>query len=323
MSRPLAPSIVIGFDARPEAPGLARTVGQLLRQAGCHLVDIGVSSGPLTAFAVRHLAARAGVWISGADAPVGWSGLDLLTSSGGLPPAELLRQLVETAPASRPARGGGELETFDPIPAYQADLTRALREVRAVRSLLAAANPLTQVIGERVLSETACRVTWSAELQRGLPVPVVAEQTLQAELFAGISEDGRQLATADERGVRLLPQQLLAILADAHVSQRGTVRIAYDRHTWAPMVDAAPVCAATYIPVDSRFGETISARMSETTADLGLDRHGQVWQGGLAPVCDALQVLAGILSGLSVRTGSLSRWVGEAPERLQPAGGLA
>lgn len=92
------PTLVIGYDERPFSPDIVTGVIRAARRMGCQIVDVSLITGPGLWFAVDHLQASAGVFVTGSGCEPSWTGLDFVgpgarpwsrvSAEGGEPRAE-------------------------------------------------------------------------------------------------------------------------------------------------------------------------------------------------------------------------------------------
>ena len=76
--RRAGPTVVIGHDERPSSPDIVMGVAASLRRMGCAVVDVSRCTEPCFRFAVDHLQAAAGIYVTGAGCGPAWTGLDFV-----------------------------------------------------------------------------------------------------------------------------------------------------------------------------------------------------------------------------------------------------
>lgn len=103
--RKARPSVVVGHDERPSSPDIVTGVAGALRQWGCQVIDIGTASTPCFWFAVDHLRASGGIFVTGAGCDPAWTGLNFAGPLG--------------TPLSMPSRGNPECGTATLESAWQ------------------------------------------------------------------------------------------------------------------------------------------------------------------------------------------------------------
>ncbi len=131
--RSVGPTVVIGQDSRASSPDLCVGISTSLRTMGCEVVDVGRVSGPCLTFAVEHLQAEAGLYVTGSGCPLSWTGIDIV-GAGGIPWStngtleDIERRYNGDVP--RPTRRGGSQRFFDASVPYRASLLKHFQELR-------------------------------------------------------------------------------------------------------------------------------------------------------------------------------------------------
>ena len=74
--------MVLGRDARPSSPLISQLVSATLQALGIHVVDLGLSTTPTVAMAIRHAQAQGGIVISASHNPADWNALKLFNQAG-------------------------------------------------------------------------------------------------------------------------------------------------------------------------------------------------------------------------------------------------
>lgn len=90
--------VIIGRDARPSGKMISSLVSANLQSLGIDVIDLGLTTTPTLALAVREQAAVGGLMISASHNPNNWNALKLLTAAGFLSEqanAELLEIAAE------------------------------------------------------------------------------------------------------------------------------------------------------------------------------------------------------------------------------------
>jgi len=74
--------IILARDSRPSGAGFATVVGAALREAGCHVLDVGLCSTPGAKLMVLELEAQGAVILTASHNPQPWNGLKLIRGDG-------------------------------------------------------------------------------------------------------------------------------------------------------------------------------------------------------------------------------------------------
>ncbi|HUP72259.1 MAG TPA: hypothetical protein VM282_04365 [Acidimicrobiales bacterium] len=184
----LRPTIVIGFDARRNSRVFARDTAAVIASQGGYAIALeGPLPTPVLAFAVRHLAADAGVMVTASHNPAQDNGYKVYLSDGAqlTPPhdaeiEELMANAslpeVELAPPST----GGRVETYrgDIIAEYLEAVLRGLLPDEGASQLKVVYTPLHGV-GRDAFVRAAVRV--------GISPTVVPSQADPDPLFPTVS----------------------------------------------------------------------------------------------------------------------------------------
>jgi phosphomannomutase len=312
------PAVVIGHDQRPYSPDLVTGVASKLRWMGCQVIDVGLVSKPCFWFAVDHLQALAGVYVTGSGCEPSWSGLDML-GKGAQPYSQggLLEQVEQrfVAGYSRPTRQAGRQRLHQVIVPYEAALWKHFHALRPLRICYGCPTPMVRRSIEHLFEKLPCRLyrVDVPERIRNLAAPddpdlgrlsasIVGRQ---ADLGILIDDDGQRCAILDEGG-RLVPSKAIsAILAEAALAEEPGGPIAIEAST----IDELQ-------PIVERWGgqtldgsETLasmSQAMRTHQALLGGGRSGRFWFRESFPSCDAILTTAKLLQALSRSDAPLS-----------------
>jgi phosphomannomutase len=152
-------SVVIGYDGRKKADRFAKIVAQVMAGNGIkvYLVDKPCPS-PVAGYAVIDKNADGGIMLTASHNPPEFLGLKYITEKVMVAPAEVTDQFIENLKGLKPAdvQSGGEIEFFDPKPAYIAKI-KSLVDIEKIKAsnLKVLINPMNGVgIGylEEILS---------------------------------------------------------------------------------------------------------------------------------------------------------------------------
>lgn len=302
------PSIVVGYDERPSSPAILSAVIDALRMMGCPVIDVGLASRPCFAFAVDHLQAAGGLFVSGAGCDAAWSGLDLYREAAA--PLSLGNGLEEVrkryhSGVTRPTRSAAFQRAFQAGVPYEAGLWKHFHALRPLRVVSAVRpRPARRTI-RKLFSRLPCElfeVETTAAINEPLKHEVLLERIStrvrkrQAHLGILIDDDGARCWFIDDRGRLVDPLSLTAMLS---------IQSRLD-HPNAPIVveSAATEKIQTMLPpVEILAGGdsvgAMSGRMRESNASFGGGQSHCYWFRESYPACDAILTLAHVLQGLS------------------------
>ncbi|MGH7128085.1 MAG: hypothetical protein ACREIV_05925, partial [Planctomycetaceae bacterium] len=172
-------AVVAGHDERPSSPDLMAGVVASLGRMGCEVIDIGLCTKPCFWFAVDHLQAAAGVFVTGSGCDASWTGLDFALRGGtplsrGVERREERFELREDPkahrprpmgslvsdlpsleerlrrPVNRPTRHGGVRRSFCAAVPYEAALWKHFHALRPLVVCLGCPVPLIRRTLERL-----------------------------------------------------------------------------------------------------------------------------------------------------------------------------
>lgn len=74
--------VILARDSRPSGEGFAVVVGKALREAGCHILDLGICSTPGAKLMVLELEAQGAIILTASHNPQPWNGLKMIRADG-------------------------------------------------------------------------------------------------------------------------------------------------------------------------------------------------------------------------------------------------
>jgi phosphomannomutase len=305
------PVVVIGFDERPASPDIVTGVALGLRRMGCQVIDLGQTTAACFQFAVQHLDAAAGMFVTGAGCDPAWTGFDLV-GRGARPwsTGHKLEELETRARAGvmRPTRTAGSQRTFQALVPYEAGLWKHFHALRPLHVVCGSATKLLPRIFDRLFARLPCRVTHVTlpvrrrdlcDEQDG-DVRRVATAVVSGGQHLGliVDDDGQRCAFVTERGRLVSSGELARVLIDIERHEHHSLKV----------VATAPL-ASELTPWLMRLGveaaiseesaASVTTVLAESGARLGLLGDGRVWFGETPPACDAIVTLARVLQALS------------------------
>lgn len=270
------PTVIIGQDARPSSPDLSVGVSESLRLMGCDVVDVGRVSRPCFAFAVDHLQAASGLFVTGSGCPPSWTGLDVI-GPGGIPwsmdgtLADIQHRFERGV--SRPTRQGGTQRYFDAAVPYRASLLKHFQDVAAQKVICLCTESTIVETLQPLLEPLACELIWitDATAIKGHRLSTVKAES--ADVGIVVSDDGMsiKLYGSDSREVPSsdLWQRILATVDDSGV----------------PALEDEV----------SLSDESISLRMQQGALQVETQSEGRFWYRDSFPRCDAAITLGHLL----------------------------
>lgn len=306
LDRP-GPCVVLAHDERPSSPDIVTGVGQSLRRMGCHVVDIGLATRPCFLFAVDHLRAAGGVFVTGGGCDPGWTGLDSLTR--GSVPCSSGGQLDRIAARfnqgySRVTRRPGFQRTFNAAVPYEADHWKHFHALRPLKIAFACPGRTLGDLFGRIFRKVACRLlpveTPTRRRIFGDRTDPDVARTSQAvrkngcDLGILIEDDGERCTFFDEQGQIIAPRAMARILLTVAAQEHPAGGTFILPHEWTgDFPDAASIFVA------DPTSENIAVAMRSHRAIFAADGRGRYWFAETSPVCDALLTLVHLLQALS------------------------
>lgn len=325
------PAVIVGHDERSSSPDIVKGVAASLRRMGCHVIDISLTTKPCFWFAVNHLEAAAGMFVTGAGSPPSWTGLDF-AGRGGLPLSQVgshfltnesgsafdLTQLEERLrrPFSRATRHAGSHSTFQAQAPYEAGLWKHFHALRPLTVVCGVANRLVERTLVRIFDQLPGRL-----IGVDLPIRVrdlkqaddpdvsrVRARVIEHDAHFGclIDEDGQSCALLDESGALIPPERTAALLADDLLLEQP---------------DALCVIAGSRDGSLTEELKSLDAKVAycgPTMMDIAsaMNRHHALFAGGdeprywfreAFPACDAILTLAHVMALLSRSDATFSQ----------------
>jgi phosphomannomutase/phosphoglucomutase len=254
--------IALGRDCRMSSPRLHEALLDGLQQTGMHITDLGVGATPQLYFGVFHLETEGGIQITGSHNPPHENGFKMMCGNQTMAGDEIrtLRDMIERRDFD--LKGGGSLESFDPLPAYCGYMRGNIRLARTdMRFALDAGNgaggPLALAAMHALgLAPEAMYCEMDGRFPNHHPDPSQPENV--AELVArvtarklelGLAYDGDadRLGVVDERGEIIWGDRLMIVLS------REILR----RHPGAAILGEVKCSQTLYDDIAARGGRPI------------------------------------------------------------------
>jgi len=344
------PVVVLGADGRAGFEAIRDAAAQGLRDAGCSVIDVGVTMTPTVAVLADHDDADAGMVITASHNPQEWNGIKCLIRdrvgkeviSACAPGAALADQIVsrfrESKPVNRPADPGA-ISRFSastgthlgPVLDGIGDLGPIL--TRRFRVVLDSVNGAGRFAGRDLLAGAlGCELIHQGADDSGLfphkPEPLrenltglaAAVKNLGASVGFAQDPDADRLAIVDERGEYIGEEYTLALAAEALLSGHpvGKDRVLVTNLSTSRMLDdIATRHSARVIRTPVGEANVVEAMKREAAAGrdvvLGGEGNGGVIWPRVTYVRDSLSAMALVLA-LMARTGKkLSELVAAIP----------
>ena len=233
----LRPVVIVGHDTRFLGRGFSLAAAEVLAANGLEpLLCQRDAPTPVISYSIRRRKAIAGLNMTASHNPAEYQGLKFSPSNGAPAPPEITKQIEANIAARAAANwsmssavvGTFECRTFDPAPAYLAQLRRLVDLEAIRRARLKIAVELMYGTGrgylDALLLEAGARVTaFHGELNplfgghhpepnaEGMGCARSCIAMSQAQLGLGLDGDADRFGIVDRDGTWLTPNQVLAL----------------------------------------------------------------------------------------------------------------
>jgi phosphomannomutase len=336
---PMMRHVVVGRDMRKSGPSLATALKKGMRDAGAHVIDVGLVDTPFVYFAINHLSCAGGVQVTASHNPANYNGFKIsklhakpVGMETGL---EDVRRLAAMASHDKMIPKNGREETRDLWDDYREHVLRFLSPTlldgsKTLHVVIDASNGMAGTMVPKVFgSVSGLKITkLNFDNSKGEfvhePNPLVEanlEQLKQAVLEhkadMGICFDGDadRCIVVDEKARTIGCDLLTAWLARRFLKQHPGSAIVYDLRSSKALPEL--VEAAGGVPVKSRVGHVfMKQKLAETGAVFGGELSGHFYfrdnfnadSGAIAFACVA-SALAESGDSLSRQFASIRRYI--------------
>ena len=304
------PVVVVGYDARPSSPDIATGVVTALRRMGCHVVDINLTTRPCFCFAVDHLKATGGIFVTGAGSDPSWTGLDFLgrhacpiSRDSGLENIEGQIRLG----FSRPTRQAGPHRIFQATLPYEAVLWKHFHALRPLRIVCGCPIRLQRETLTKIFEKLPCSLQFADVHHRSRDLTNAEDQDIRqvahtvmqrdAHLGVVIDDDGCLCAFVDERGRLIDSNSITVLIAELLLSEQRSASFAIE----SSAADVKPVIQSLRGQCHD-IGTTLSEAyraVNDSNCVLAAGTSGRFWFRESIPTCDAILTVARMLEVLS------------------------
>ncbi|MEX0702348.1 MAG: hypothetical protein WD069_09660 [Planctomycetales bacterium] len=308
--RRAGPAIVVGHDERPSAPDLVTGVISSLRRMSCRVIDIRLATVPAFRFAIDHLQAAGGIFVTGSGCDPSWIGLDFVRAGGRpLSRGDGLERLEEASNSahSRPTRHGGTYRTFQAGVPYEAGLWKHFHALRPLR--IACGSPLAsqRKLLARLFERLPCALTALALPVRRRDVYDADDADVRrvaarvrdesAHLGLVIDDDGQRCGFLDETGELVPPRSIARLIAEVTLSESAGRRVAIEGDLPDSLRESIAQLGGE--PIDAGRTQSEMWRALAAGAVYGGGDAGRHWFNEPSPTSDAVLALARVLQALS------------------------
>jgi len=288
--------VVVGGDIRESSEDLKEQLLAGLKGCGMKVIDAGLVSTPLLAYATRFTDASVGVMVTASHNPSQYNGFKFFHADGPAP-IPWVERLYKVLRAGEFKCGAGVSEKKDFLPDYRTALVRAVASNLRHFSLVAyLGNGAAAVATPSVLEALGCDFHLLHERMdarypgRGPDSshpPALRElgeavKKHKAALGAAFDGDGDRVAFVDDKGIPLPNDAALCIFARHYLAKHMGGKVVYDAKSF-DLVEAL-VAEAGGEAVLERSGHVfIHTRIRDEKAVLGGEASGHFFLPGPYP----------------------------------------
>jgi len=287
-----AKRLVVGQDMRTHSPGLADEVSRGMRDAGCDVIRLGLSSTPMAYHAIATLDCDGGLCVTASHNPGEYNGFKLcregakpISAANGI--LDLERLCAGEAPV--PVANPGNEETVDLLENY-ADHVASFSAHGLDAPKIKVAIDVANGMAGNALPLVLARLRWiNADIMLADmdgTFPVHEANPLKEENLDGLRElvkktgarigiafdgDADRCCFVDEKGVTVSADLMTALLAPEFITEPGT-RVVYDlRSSWAVKEE-----------IEEAGGEAVRDRVGHSFIKATMRENGAVFGGELS-----------------------------------------
>ena len=320
--------VVVGHDVRHSSETLNKSLILGLRNTGLKIVDAGLVSTPLLAFATRFAGASVGVMITASHNPPEYNGFKFFTQ--GVPAStDWIERLYQVLRKETFRKGAGVVEKKIFYADYRNALVNAVAQnFQGFKMVADVGNGAAALTAPMVLGALNCELDlMNAEPDGSYPgrgadssnpetLEALGERVRKkkAQLGVAFDGDGDRISFVDEKGREVPNDVMLCLFAGDMLKKQKNQKVVYDGKC-SDLV-ARRVAAEGGIPLLEKSGHTfIFARMIREKALLGGESSGHFFIPGGFPG-DALFACLRVLEILKSSQKTLSQYFDQFPPRV-------
>lgn len=280
--RGIEPKVAVGHDFRSYSLSIKQALTIGLMRAGCHVIDIGMVTTPVSYFAQFALDAPCVAMVTASHNENGWTGVKMgaerpLTFG----PDEMLRLKEIVLGGKSEPRGGARFERVTDIRARYLDaITKGHKLSRPIRVAVACGNGTAGVFGPDALRrigadviEVDCNLDYNfpnynpnTEDMKMLHAMANAVRAHGAELCIGFDGDGDRCGVVDDKGEEIFADKVGVLLARDLSARTANAKFVVDvKSTGLFLTD--PVLKGRGVVTD--YWKTGHSYIKRRTAELG------------------------------------------------------
>jgi phosphomannomutase len=311
------PTVVVGYDERPSSPTIFAAAVAGLRRMGCHVLDVGLTTKPCFCFAVDHVHASGGLFVTGSGSEPAWTGIDFVYERARPASTAELSELRPSAEgvcnptavwAARRTRSAGTHRTFQAAALYEATLAKHFADNRLRKIACASSSPLVGRFVERLFKASPCELLYTDfpvkirnpahRRDEGILRLSSSVRENEAQMGILIDDDGQRCGFVDERGRHVSSAAIARLIVPLLLAEKPGSTVVLEP---AALVELRPLIEAMGARCRPCAGNSaaIAATMHESQAVYAGGDSGRHWFFEDFANCDALLITARVLNALS------------------------
>lgn len=285
------PTLTVGYDARLSSPALARAMVDGMREAGAHVVTLGLVTTPLSYFSMHAVpGASGGIMITGSHNPPEYNGFKISVGKTTIF-GEQIQDLRRTMEAGKfPRDAGGTSASFDVFAPYVARYREEFGAMKPVPVVLDCGNGVAGCVARRLYEGVGLKPLILFEEPDGRfpnhhPDPTVEKNLADlkravlesgARIGIGFDGDADRIGIVDEAGRYVPGDEMMVIVSRAILEQLPGAKIVGDVKCSDRLYD--DVRRHGGVPIMWKTGHSlIKNKIKEERAPFGGELSGHVF----------------------------------------------
>ncbi len=309
--------VVVGHDIRNSGENLNKSLIHGMKNTGLKIVDAGVVSTPLLAFASRFSGSALGIMITASHNPPEYNGFKFFLQGA---PASVpwMERFFNVLKSQNFRKGAGVVEKKDFYPDYRNALVNKIAQnFQGLKIIVDPGNGAATLTAPKVLEALHCNVELiNAQVDGRYPgrgadssdpraLAALGEKVRKAKAQIGVAfdGDGDRASFVDEKGVEVPNDVILCLFASHFLKRHKNMKVVYDGKC-SDCVEKTVQAEGGTALLEKSGHAFIFSRMQKEKALLGGEASGHFFLPGDFPG-DALYACLRLLEVLKERRLSL------------------